>query len=116
LSDEKNFKQELEELQSVFPFNKYEYIISVLPAKNILSLSDYFDLRNNYIDRNLYLYLFEMAPRTFGGTWGLSHLLSKASKNAEAIFRGKDIDKYAFGVKEARDLRPERPPAFTQKI
>jgi type I restriction-modification system DNA methylase subunit len=28
------------------------------------------------------------------------HLLSKASKNAEAIFRGKDIDKYAFGSPE----------------
>jgi hypothetical protein len=95
LSDEKNFKQELEELQSVFPFNKYEYIISVLLAKNILSLSDYFDLRNNYIDRNLYLYLFEMAPRTFGDTWGLSHLLSlepclkRPNKKIDPLYNGE---------------------------
>jgi hypothetical protein len=76
LSSSGNFKHDLETLQSVYPFNKYEYIISFLLAKNILSLNEYLELRNNYIDRNLYLYLFEMAPRTFGDTWGLSHLMS----------------------------------------
>jgi len=76
LNNSNDFRNELENLQSVYPFNKYEYIISVLLAKNILSLPMYLELRNNYIDRNLYLYLFEMAPRTFGDTWGLSHLMS----------------------------------------
>ena len=76
LKNSKSFRVELEDLQSVYPFNKYEYIISVLLANKILSLDMYFDLRNNYINRNLYLYLFEMAPRTFGDTWGLSHLIA----------------------------------------
>jgi len=76
LSNSNNFQNELDHLQCIYPFNKYEYIISVLLAKKILSLPMYLDLRSNYIDRNLYLYLFEMAPRTFGDTWGLSHLMS----------------------------------------
>ena len=40
------------------------------------SSEEYLNIRNEYIDRNLYLYLFEMAPRTFGDTWGLSHVCS----------------------------------------
>ena len=76
LSNSDSFKNDLETLQSVYPFNKFEYIISFLLAKKILSLDEYLELRNNYIDRNLYLYLFEMAPRTFGDTWGLGHLMS----------------------------------------
>jgi len=66
----------LDNLQSIYPFNRYEYIISVLLAKKILSLQAYLDLRSRYIDRNRYLNLFEMAPRTFGDTWGLDHLMS----------------------------------------
>lgn len=76
LGNSENFKRDLGALQSVYPFSKFEYIISFLLAKKILSLDEYLELRNNYIDRNLYLYLFEMAPRTFGDTWGLGHLMS----------------------------------------
>ena len=89
------FKEELENLQSVYPFNKYEFIISNLLSNNILSLSMYLDLRNNYINRNLYLYLFEMAPRTFGDTWGLSHLMSmepclkRPDKKIDPTYKGE---------------------------
>jgi hypothetical protein len=91
----KNFRDELESLQSVYPFNKYEYIISALLTNKILSWSAYLDLRNNYIDRNLYLYLFEMAPRTFGDTWGLSHLMSvepclkRPNKKIDQTYQGE---------------------------
>lgn len=65
----------LDRLYSVFPFNKFEYIISHLIAEKILSLKDYLDIRNNYLKRNKYLYLFEItAPRTFGETWAQRHL------------------------------------------
>ena len=95
LREAKNFRDELENLQSVYPFNKYEYIISVLLTNKILSWSAYLDLRNNYIDRNLYLCLFEMAPRTFGDTWGLSHLMSvepclkRPNKKIDPTYQGE---------------------------
>ncbi|MDE6513046.1 MAG: hypothetical protein K2L05_02535 [Muribaculaceae bacterium] len=65
----------LDKLYSVYPFNKFEYAISTLIAKNIISLNDYLDMRAEYISRNRYLHLFELAPRTFGETWGQNHLM-----------------------------------------
>jgi hypothetical protein len=52
---------------SVYPFNEYEYLISHLLARDVLSLDQYLELRDNYIARNMYLYIFEIsAPRGFG--------------------------------------------------
>jgi len=77
LSDVNGFRRKLDEIISVYPFNKYEYIISALLSKNILSSKEYLELRDDYINRNLYLYVFEIsAPRGFGDTWAFSHLLS----------------------------------------
>lgn len=65
----------LDNLYSVYPFNKFEYIISHLIAKNVITLEQYLDIRNSYIERNKYLYVFEItAPRTFGETWAQRHL------------------------------------------
>ncbi len=64
----------LDKLFSVYPFNKFEYVISHLIAEKVISLDDYLEIRNAYVRRNKYLYLFEMAPRTFGETWGQQHL------------------------------------------
>lgn len=65
----------LENLYSVYPFNKFEYIISHLISFNVITLQDYLDIRNSYLERNKYLYLFEItAPRTFGETWAQQHL------------------------------------------
>lgn len=65
----------LDSLYSVYPFNKFEYIISHLIGTNTITLQQYFDIRNSYMERNKYLYLFEItAPRTFGETWAQRHL------------------------------------------
>ena len=65
----------LDGLYSVYPFNKFEYIISHLIANHIITLEQYLDLRNSYLERNKYLYVFEItAPRTFGETWAQRHL------------------------------------------
>ena len=65
----------LDHLYSVYPFNKFEYIISHLIATNTITLQQYFDIRNKYLERNKYLYVFEItAPRTFGETWAQRHL------------------------------------------
>lgn len=70
LSDER-----LDDLYSVYPFNKFEYVISHLIATNTITLEEYLDIRNSYLDRNKYLYVFEItAPRTFGETWAQRHL------------------------------------------
>lgn len=70
LSDER-----LDDLYCVFPFNKFEYIIAHLISTKTLNLNEYLDLRNAYLERNKYLYLFEItAPRTFGETWAQKHL------------------------------------------
>ena len=65
----------LDKLYTVYPFNKIEYTISLLIAKNIISLDEYQDMRAEYLQRNKYLHLFELAPRTFGETWGQNHLM-----------------------------------------
>jgi len=75
LENFKNFRATLKNIVSVYPFSEYEYIISHLLAANKLTLEEYYDLRNSYIDRNLYLYIFEIsAPRGFGDKWAFGHL------------------------------------------
>lgn len=65
----------LDSLYSIYPFNKFEYIISHLISTNTITLQQYFDIRNSYLERNKYLYVFEItAPRTFGETWAQRHL------------------------------------------
>jgi hypothetical protein len=77
LTNAKDFRETLDGINSIYPFSRYEYIISSLLSKNILSFEDYLELRDNYINRNLFLHVFEItAPRGFGDTWAFSHLLS----------------------------------------
>ena len=52
--DQTAFRQRLDNLVSVYPFNEYEYIISTLLAMDVLSLDAYHDLRNAYIARERY--------------------------------------------------------------
>ena len=75
LENSSEFRGELDNLISVFPFSEYEYIISTLLGKHRLEYEEYLDLRDSYIDRNLYLYIFEIsAPRGFGDKWAFGHL------------------------------------------
>lgn len=65
----------LDNLYSVYPFNKFEYVISHLIAEGVLTLDQYLEIRNAYLRRNKYLYVFEItAPRTFGENWAQQHL------------------------------------------
>lgn len=85
----------LDKLYAVYPFNKFEYAISHLIAKDIITLDNYLDMRAEYLQRNKYLYLFELAPRTFGETWGQRHLMELVpefqipTKRLDASFRGE---------------------------
>lgn len=81
----------LDKLYAVYPFNKFEYTISHLIANNIITLDVYLQIRSEYIKRNRYLYLFELAPRTFGETWGQRHLMELVEE-FEVPSKEKDPD------------------------
>ena len=96
LEDSSDIYERLESLFSVYPFNEYEYMISTLLGRDKLSLDDYYALRDEYIERNMYLYIFEIsAPRGFGETWAQGHLkelvpeLEKPSKKKDASYSGQ---------------------------
>lgn len=97
--------EELKNLYSVFPFNKFEYILTHLIAENIFTLDQYLEIRNSYLLQNKYLHVFEItAPRTFGETWAQKHLnefvpeLKKPSKNTDPTFAG-EYDFWYEGIK-----------------
>lgn len=75
LSNANEVRARLDSLISIFPFNEYEYLISVLLGTDALTLEEYEQLRDEYIARNLYLHIFEMSgPRGFGELWAQGHL------------------------------------------
>jgi len=96
LPDAEQIRSRLDTLVSVYPFNEYEFIISHLLARDVLSLDQYLELRDNYIARNMYLYIFEIsAPRTFGEAWAQGHLkelvpeLLKSTKKLDPNYSGQ---------------------------
>ena len=95
----------LDSLYSVYPFNKFEYIISHLIGTDTITLQQYLDIRNLYLERNKYLYVFEItAPRTFGETWAQRHLnevvpeLKRPSTTYDANYSGQ-YDFWYDGIK-----------------
>ncbi len=96
LENAADFRAKLAGLESVYPFNEYEYIISHLLAAQKLALDEYFQLRDSYINRNLYLYIFEIsAPRGFGDKWAFGHLMElvpdfkRPNKKLDADYSGE---------------------------
>lgn len=89
-------RTKVETLVSVYPFNEYEFIISHLLAQDVLNLEQYLELRDNYIARNMYLYIFEIsAPRGFGEAWAQGHLkelvpeVVKSTKKLDPNYSGQ---------------------------
>lgn len=89
-------KNRLEDLISVYPFNEYEYIISSLLGLGKITLDDYLEIRDEYIARNMFLYIFEIsAPRGFGEQWAQGHLkelvpeLIKPTKKLDENYSGQ---------------------------
>jgi hypothetical protein len=96
MPDADAIRSRLENLASVYPFNEYEYIISHLLAADVLPLDAYYELRDEYMARNMFLYIFEIgAPRIFGESWAQGHLkelvpdLKKPSKKLDPNYSGQ---------------------------
>ena len=60
---------------AVFPFSAESRILMYLMNAQAITYEQYQEIYESYMKRNQYLYLFEMAPRTFGETWGEQHIL-----------------------------------------
>ena len=82
----------IKEEPSVFPFSREGRAMAYLLSINAITYETYLQLFHDYTKRNQYLSLFEMAPRTFGETWGEKHILAlfpqfmKATKENMASF------------------------------
>ena len=100
---EKEFKK-LKDNVRVYPFSYELDCLSFLLSKNLISFAEYTQLENNYTNNNKYLYLYDLAPRTFGETWGEQHILSlfpqfkKETRNFNEKFDGE----YDLVVKDIR--------------
>lgn len=95
-SQQEFIRLRLDNLVSFYPFNEYEYIISSLLGLGKLTLDDYYEIRDEYIARNMYLYIFEISsPRGFGEQWAQGHLkelvpdLIKPSRKLDANYAGQ---------------------------
>ena len=67
--------QRLDDLLSVYPFNEYEFLVSSMMGYGKISVDEYYELRDDYIARNMFMYVFEIsAPRGFGEAWAQGHL------------------------------------------
>ena len=68
----------IQEKESIAPFSNVNRTMAYLLAIGKLSFADYEKLSDEYLERhheqNQNLYLFDMAPRTFGQTWGETHI------------------------------------------
>lgn len=68
----------IEKEESLDPFSTDGRFLAFLLSKQKLSLSEYNKIAEEFCvrhrDMNKYLYLFDMAPRTFGQTWGEQHI------------------------------------------
>ena len=72
---------------------------------DILTLERYYELRDNYIERNPYLHVFEIsAPRTFGEKWAQGQLkelipdLQRPSREIDEHYSGQ-YDFYLDGIR-----------------
>ena len=114
----------LSKLYSVYPFNKFEYVISHLIANHIIDLKEYLRIRSEYLTRNKYLHLFEIAPRTFGETWGQQHLtelvpeFQHPSPTLDPDYEGQYdlwLDGIRVEVKASRAVKRESGATLTEK-
>jgi len=126
IENKAELRQRLNNLVSVYPFNEYEYVISTLMGLGKLNLDEYYELRDEYISRNMFLYIFEIsAPRGFGETWAQGHLkelvpeLEKPSKKRDPEYSGQyDLyldEKIRIEVKASRAVDFDRQEALYVK-
>ena len=105
LPNEAEFRRRLDSIQSAYPFNEYEYVISTLLGFNTLTLEQYYDLRDAYIERNCFLHIFDLTSRRFGDTWAYGQLKSiipeirKPSRDFDPSYQSGEYDAFLDGIR-----------------
>lgn len=69
-----NIVSEIESEKDIFPFGRENRLMAYLLGLGAISYDKYVQLNHEYAERNKYLELFDMAPRTFGQTWGETYI------------------------------------------
>lgn len=104
----KKFIEMIKKEKVVFPFSVEGRILAYLLATQTITYEKYMQIQDEYAKRNKYLDLFDMAPRTFGETWGEKHILElfpefvKATKeNISSIYPDFDgeFDLWLEGIR-----------------
>lgn len=98
--------------ESIPPFETESRLLAYLLSVGLITYEDYKDIATEYckhlLDQNQYLELFDMAPRTFGQTWGEQHIkklfpqFMKATKeNLSTLYPSFDgeFDLWADGIR-----------------
>jgi len=81
-----------EQDKAFFPFNEYELLLASMIENGGMTYDDYRNIRQEYLDMNPYLWLFEIsAPRTFGEKFGQT-LLQSMNKNLKTPSSKLDPD------------------------
>ena len=62
--------------KALYPFSVEGQLLEYFLSIGEISYSQYDQMKTDYIQRNQYLELFDMAPRTYGQTWGEQHIRS----------------------------------------
>ncbi len=90
---------------SIYPFNDDEYFISSLIFDNLLTKEEYQQWRDEYIEKNPFLHLFEIsAPRSFGEKFAQNYILDlsariiKPTKKLDPNYRGQ-YDLWLDGIR-----------------
>ncbi|MDR1725154.1 MAG: hypothetical protein LBR28_02020 [Bacteroidales bacterium] len=104
-SDLADILQIIEKDNAVFPFNEYELLINSLIEKKGLTYAKYLEIRQEYINNNPNLWVFEIsAPRGFGESFAQTYLsgmckeLQKPSKKFDSNYNG-EYDFWLDGIK-----------------
>lgn len=119
LENAEDFRVELENLNSVYPFNVFEFIISNLLGNNKLTLEDYNKIRKNYIEGNKYQHLYDLSSKKFGSVWAETHiktvvpnLLASTSSDFDFLLPPENI---RIEVKASRATDSKSNQSFTEK-
>lgn len=71
-----NIIKSIEIEKTLFPFSVQSRLLTYYLALGEITYERYSQLITEYYGRNKYLHLFDMAPRTYGQTWGERHIRS----------------------------------------
>lgn len=102
----------IKEEPSVVPFSTEAHLLAYLLSIGEITYDDYIKLDREFCERyqkeNKYIELFDMAPRTFGQTWGERHIrklfpqfIKATKKNLAALYPSFDgeFDLWVDGIR-----------------